>query len=67
MAAGKREDEGAQAAVDDLHAGSALQAALARLLKGPDDLDRAGNQHQRRAQEPKHQQTGDDHGAPALL
>lgn len=67
MAGGERQQEGTQTAVDDLHAGPALWAVLAGLLKSPDGLDRTVNHHQRRHQEPKHLQTDYHHRAPAFL
>lgn len=66
VAWGEGQQEGAQTAVDDLHTGPALRAALAGLLKGPDGLDGTVNQHQRRQEEPKHLHTDDHLGAPAF-
>lgn len=67
VAGGERQQEGTQTAVDDLHTGPALGAALARLLKCPDGLDRTVDQHHRRQQEPKHLQADDHQRAPAVL
>lgn len=67
VAGGERHQEGTQTAVDDLHTGPTLRAALAGLLKWPDGSARTANHHQRRQQEPKHLQTDDQRRAPALL
>ena len=66
VAWGERQQEGAQTTVDDLHTGPALRAVLARLLEGPDGLDRTVNQHQCRQEEPKHLHADDHHRAPAF-
>lgn len=62
----ERNQEGAQATVDDAHTGSALRAALAGLLQRPDGLDWAEHDHQRRAEEAKDLQADDHQTTPTL-
>lgn len=67
VARSERHQEGAQAAVDDLHAGPAPGATLAGLLQGPDGMKRTANHHECRPQEAKHLQADDHLGTPALI